>query len=111
MGNYSIMAIFDKEPAFIAGAIRSLLMVAILVNVLVLDEKQLAGIAIALELVLTLFVRNKSTANVNVPAANTTTTTATVTTTAAGPAPADAEPDPDPEANVLGGFYSGGDNP
>ena len=60
MGNYSIKAIFDKEPVAIAGAVRVLLMTAVLFG-LAIDEKQLAGIALALEIVLTLFVRSQVT--------------------------------------------------
>ena len=66
MGRYSPKAIFDKEPAVIAGSIRSILMVAVLLSLVALDEKQLAGIALGLELVLTLFVRQSSTPNVTV---------------------------------------------
>lgn len=77
MGRYSIFAIFEKEPAVIAGAVRVILMVLILANVLLWDEKLLAGVALALEVGLTLFVRNSVTPNVNV---NTATSTTTVTT-------------------------------
>jgi hypothetical protein len=61
MGNYSITNVFTKEPAVIAGAVRSVLWVLVLMSVIVLDEKQLAGIALAAEVVLTLFVRQTST--------------------------------------------------
>lgn len=61
MGNYSLTAIFNKEPVVIAGAIRSILFVAVLLSAIALDEKQLAGIALALELLLGLFARSKST--------------------------------------------------
>lgn len=77
MGRYSIFAIFEKEPAVIAGAVRVILMVLILANVLLWDEKLLAGVALALEVGLTLFVRNSVTPNVNV---NTATQTTVVTT-------------------------------
>lgn len=77
MGRYSLLAVFEKEPAVIAGTIKSLLMVGVLVGLLEMDEYALAGIALALELVLTLFVRGASTPNVNV---NTATQTTTVTT-------------------------------
>jgi len=76
VGRYSIFAIFEKEPAAIAGAIRVVLNVLILTGVLLWDEKLLAGVAIALEVGLTLFVRGSVTPNVNVN----TTTTATETT-------------------------------
>ena len=61
MGNYSLTNIFTKEPAAIAGAVRLVLLALVLLGVFVIDEKQLAGIAIALEVVLTLFVRQSST--------------------------------------------------
>lgn len=77
MGRYSIFAIFEKEPAVIAGAVRVILMVLILADVLLWDEKLLAGVALALEVGLTLFVRNSVTPNVNV---NTATQTTVVTT-------------------------------
>jgi hypothetical protein len=57
MGNYSLTNIFVKEPVAIAGAIRSVLYVAVLLSLIALDEKQLAGIALALELALGLFAR------------------------------------------------------
>ena len=65
MGRYDLKALFDKEPAFIAGVVKSLLMVAVLFG-LRIGEPQLAGVALALELVLTAFVRNSSTPNVTV---------------------------------------------
>ena len=61
MGNYSLTAIFTKEPVVSAGALRSILYVLILVGLIVLDEKQLAAIALALEVVLGLFARQGST--------------------------------------------------
>lgn len=61
MGRYSILAIFEKEPIAIAGAARSILFVLVLMGAVILDEKQLAGIAIALELVLGLLSRSAST--------------------------------------------------
>lgn len=67
MGNYSLTNIFLKEPVAIAGAIRSVIFVAVLLGAVALDEKQLAGIAIALELALGLFARNVSTPNANLP--------------------------------------------
>lgn len=63
MGNYSIAALFTKEPVVIAGAVRSVLYVLILVNVLHLTVEQLAGIALGLEVVLGLFVRSTSTSS------------------------------------------------
>lgn len=61
MGNYSLTNVFTKEPAVIAGAIRTVLMALVLLSLVAMDEKQLAGIALALEVVLTLFVRSQST--------------------------------------------------
>ena len=61
MGNYSITAIFTKEPAVIAGAIRSILYVLVLVGLISLGADQLAAIALGLEVVLGLFVRSQST--------------------------------------------------
>jgi hypothetical protein len=66
MGRYDLRAAFDKEPAVLAGAVRSVLMTLVLMGLLVIDEKQLAGIALALEVVLTVFVRQSSTPNVTV---------------------------------------------
>lgn len=77
MGRYSIFAIFEKEPAVIAGAMRAVLHTLVLLGILVLDAPQLAGISLMLEVVLTLFVRASVTPNVNV---NTATSTTTVTT-------------------------------
>ena len=65
LGRYDLKALFDKEPAAIAGAIKSVLMVAVLFG-LRIGEPQLAGVALALEVVLTLFVRGSSTPNVTV---------------------------------------------
>ena len=61
MGNYSLTNIFTKEPAVIAGAIRTVLLALVLLSIVAMDEKQLAGIALALEVILTLFVRSQST--------------------------------------------------
>ena len=61
MGHYSISAIFTKEPVVLAGAIRSVLYVLVLLSVVALDDKQLAGIALGLEVVLGLFARQGST--------------------------------------------------
>lgn len=63
MGNYSLTAIFTKEPVVIAGAVRSILWVLVLMGAVVLDEKQLAGIALGLELLLGLFARQTSTSS------------------------------------------------
>ena len=61
MGNYSLANIFNREPVAIAGAVRSILYVLILMGAIMLDEKQLAGIALALEVVLGLFARGAVT--------------------------------------------------
>ena len=63
MGNYSVTAIFTKEPAVISGALRSVIYVLILLGVFQLTVEQLAGIALGLELVLGLFVRSQSTSS------------------------------------------------
>ena len=63
MGNYSLTAIFQKEPAVIAGALKSVLWVGVLVGVVTFDDKTLAGIGLVLELVLGLFVRSQSTSS------------------------------------------------
>jgi len=60
MGIYSPKAIFEKEPVIVAGALRSVLFVAVLLSLLTLSVEQLAAIALALELVLGLFARGKS---------------------------------------------------
>jgi hypothetical protein len=66
MGKYDPRAIFEKEPAVIAGAIRTVLYGAVILGYVALTVEQLAGIAIGLELVLGLFVRQSSTPNVTV---------------------------------------------
>lgn len=58
---YSITAILQKQPAAIAGALRSVLFVLILAGVLLWDEKLLSAVGLALEVVLTLFVVSSST--------------------------------------------------
>jgi hypothetical protein len=66
MGKYDPRAVFEKEPAVIAGAIRSILYGAVLLGYVTLTVEQLAGIAIGMEVVLQLFVRQTSTPNVTV---------------------------------------------
>jgi hypothetical protein len=61
VGNYSFSNVFSKEPAVIAGAVRSVLYVLVVMGLWVIDEKALAAIALALEVLLTLFVRQSST--------------------------------------------------
>ena len=64
MGNYSLTAIFTKEPVVLAGAIRSVLYVLVLVNVLPgLTVDQLAAIALGAEVILGLFARSQSTSS------------------------------------------------
>lgn len=58
---YAIGAVLDKEPAVIAGALRSILYVLVLVGAFVITVEQLAAIALAAEVLLGLFVRAKST--------------------------------------------------
>jgi len=66
MGIYDPRAIFQKEPAVIAGAIRTVLYTLVLMNAVHLTVEQLAGIAVGLEVVLGIFVRQSSTPNVTV---------------------------------------------
>lgn len=66
MGIYDPRAIFQKEPAVVAGAIRTILYGAVILGVVHLTVEQLAGIAVGLEVVLGLFVRQSSTPNVTV---------------------------------------------
>lgn len=58
---YSLKALFQKQPAVIAGAIRSVFAVLILAKVIVIDVDTLAAGALALEAVLSLFVYTQST--------------------------------------------------
>ena len=62
---YDPRNIFRQQPVAIAGALRSLLMVLVLVGLIALDEKQLAGIALAAELILGLFAWQSSTPTAN----------------------------------------------
>lgn len=62
-GNYSLGNLFTKEPVVIAGAVRSVLYVLVLVGLIVLDEKALAAIALGLEVILGLFARTTSTSS------------------------------------------------
>jgi hypothetical protein len=97
IGNYSITNIFTKEPVVIAGAIRSVLYVLVLLSVVVLDDKQLAGIALGLEVLLGLFARQGSTST-NAPVL------AVGTPVNAGSAVvASVNPPPGPTANVEAG--------
>jgi hypothetical protein len=58
---YSLKAILQKQPSAIAGALRSILYIAVLAGLLVMDEKLLAGIALGAEVLLGLFVYNNVT--------------------------------------------------
>jgi len=66
MGIYDPRALFQKEPAVVAGAIRTVLYGAVIMGIVHLTAEQLAGIAVGLEVVLGLFVRQSSTPNVTV---------------------------------------------
>ena len=66
MGIYDPRALFQKEPAVVAGAIRTVLYTLVLMNAVHLTVEQLAGIAVGLEVVLGIFVRQSSTPNVKV---------------------------------------------
>jgi BRCT domain type II-containing protein len=58
---YSLKAILDKEPAAIAGAVQVILPVLVLLGVVSLDDKAMAGIVLVISTVLALFVRGAST--------------------------------------------------
>jgi hypothetical protein len=60
---YNLKNILDKEPVAIAGALRSLLYIAVLGGLLHMDAGLLAAIALGAEITLGLFVRNASTPN------------------------------------------------
>ena len=97
MGNYSFSALFTKEPAVIAGALKSVLWVGVLIGLVSFDDKTLAGIGLVLELILGLFVRSQSTSS-SQP------TLAVGTTVNAGSAVvASVNPPPEPTATVAGG--------
>lgn len=59
---YSIRNLLNAEPVAVAEAIRQVLFMLVLLNMLVLDAPQLAAIAMAVSLVLSLFTRNKVSA-------------------------------------------------
>lgn len=63
MGNYSITNLFTKEPVVIAGAVRSILYVLVLLGAVALNAEQLAAIAIGLEVVFGLFARQGTTSS------------------------------------------------
>jgi hypothetical protein len=94
IGNYSLTAVFTKEPVVIAGAIRSVLYVLVLMSVVVLDDKQLAGIALGLEVLLGLFARQGSTST-----SQPTLTVGTVVNEGAAVV-ASVNPPPEPTASV-----------
>lgn len=58
---YSLGALFQKQPAAIAGALRAVLYVLVLAKVITLDVEVMAAGALALEVVLSLFVFSQST--------------------------------------------------
>jgi hypothetical protein len=57
-----IRNILNAEPAALAEAVRQVLFALVLLNVIVLDEHQLAAIAAAMSAVLTILVRQRVTA-------------------------------------------------
>lgn len=61
MGKYSLRALFDKEPAAIAGAVQVILPVLVLLGLVSLDDKAMAGIVLVVSTLLALFVRSSST--------------------------------------------------
>jgi predicted Kef-type K+ transport protein len=100
---YSIGNLLSKEPVAIAGALRSILWVGVLMGLVLLDEKQLAGIAIGLELVLGLFARAGSTSTAQP-------TLSVGTPVNAGSAVvASVNPPPEPTASVPVGVSQGAD--
>jgi hypothetical protein len=58
---YDPRAIFSKEPAVIAEAIRAILFVLVLAGLVNVGEELLAGIALVVSLILSLFVYQSST--------------------------------------------------
>ena len=58
---YSLKAILEKEPAVLAEAVRALVLAAVALGLLAIDEQQLATLMLALSALLTLFVRQAST--------------------------------------------------
>lgn len=62
---YDPRNLLKQQPVAIASALRSLLMIGVLLGWLALDEKQLAGIALGAELLLGLFAYNASTPTAN----------------------------------------------
>jgi hypothetical protein len=58
---YSIRAILEKEPAVIAEAIRTILLLLVAFGVVSIGEQNLALVAIAVSVLLQLFVRQAST--------------------------------------------------
>jgi energy-converting hydrogenase Eha subunit A len=57
----------EKEPAVIAEAVRAVLLVAVVLGVVTLDEKALGAVLLALSAILTLFVRQSVTPNSRLP--------------------------------------------
>lgn len=62
---YDLRNLWKQQPVVIAGAVKAVLNVAILLGLLIMDEKTLAGIALALEVILNLFVWNAVTPTSN----------------------------------------------
>lgn len=62
---YSLGALFQKQPAVIAGTVRSVVWILVLLGIIALEEAALAAIALGLEAILTLFVVQTSTPTAN----------------------------------------------
>ena len=95
---YDPRAIFNKEPAVIAEAIRAILFVLVLAGLLNLGEELLAGIALVVSLVLSLFVRQAST-----PTASPTLKTGTEVTVEGSDDTVIVQPTPPGPVGVEGG--------
>lgn len=64
-GRYSLRALFDKEPAAIAEAIRTILLLLVAFGVFSIGEQNLALVGIAVSVLLTLFTRGASTSKIS----------------------------------------------
>ena len=96
MGRYDFRALFDKEPAVIAGTIKSVLWIAVLFGFSI-GEQQLAAVALGLEAILTLFVRGNSTSNATVAAMTGATSAQTASVPSGGVLVVDATETPNTE--------------
>jgi hypothetical protein len=112
---YSLGHALQKEPVVLAGAIRSLLWLAVLLGwVQGLDEAALAGIALVAEIVLGLFARQASTPMVapRLPAGTSvavegTNDTVEIQPTPPGPTGDAGGQDEDPDEPTGGGALTG----